>query len=159
MCVETGLYNAINSGWHLRDTGVSGIQLLAIKLAAHTGPSVLKKRMYWEHSISKASLLCNRTKELYYPTKKLARLYSNLLERRQPWQRVVLLLSRINDICSVTCPYRKGLQTHLAWHKWAQQPKPLSNSADHKTAQSPSSSSLLLQWWARSGQSPQLWSW
>lgn len=57
-------------------------------------------------------------------------------------------VSRINIIQCVRRPYRKGLQTHLAWRKWAQQPKPLSNSADHKTAQSPSSSSLRLQWWA-----------
>lgn len=57
-------------------------------------------------------------------------------------------VSRINIIQCVRRPYRKGLQTHLAWRKWAQQPRPLSNSADHKTAQSPSSSSLRLQWWA-----------
>lgn len=47
---------------------------------------------YWEHSTPEVPLLlCNRTKELYYPSKKLARHYNNLLEGKQLWQSIVLL--------------------------------------------------------------------
>lgn len=81
------------------------------------------------------------------------------------WRKIIMAkcsfaVSGISDIQSVKYPYHRGLQTHLAWHKWAPQPKPLSNSAGHKTAQSLSSSSLPLQWWARpKGQRSQLRSW
>ena len=47
---------------------------------------------YWEPNTSEVPLLlCNRTAELYYPSKKLTRHYSSLLEGKQLWQSVVLL--------------------------------------------------------------------